>query len=33
MHVTAVGTAATALLATVVVLIWLPGRRRRQTTS
>jgi ATP-dependent protease Clp ATPase subunit len=33
MHVTAVGTAATALVATVVVLIWLPGRRRRQTTS
>jgi EmrB/QacA subfamily drug resistance transporter len=28
MHVTAVGTAATALVATVVVLIWLPGRRR-----
>jgi EmrB/QacA subfamily drug resistance transporter len=33
MHLTAVGTAATALVATVVVLIWLPGRRRRQTTS
>jgi hypothetical protein len=28
MHVTAVGTAATALVAVTVVLLWLPGRRR-----
>jgi hypothetical protein len=27
MHVTALGTAAAALVATVVVLLWLPGRR------
>jgi hypothetical protein len=29
MHVTAVGTAAASLIATVVVLVWLPGRRNR----
>ncbi|TFV53341.1 MFS transporter [Blastococcus sp. TF02A_35] len=29
MHVTAIGTAAATLVATVVVLIWLPGRRDR----
>jgi MFS family permease len=29
MHVTAIGTAAAAVIATVVVLIWLPGRRDR----
>ncbi|MCW2683572.1 MAG: Drug resistance transporter, EmrB/QacA subfamily [Blastococcus sp.] len=29
MHVTAVGTAIAALIATAVVLIWLPGRRDR----
>jgi len=29
MHVTAVGTAAASRIATVVVLIWLPGRRNR----
>jgi hypothetical protein len=28
MHVTALGTAAAALVAAVVVLVWLPGRRR-----
>ena len=28
MHTTAIGTAAAALVATVVVLVWLPGRRR-----
>jgi hypothetical protein len=28
MHVTAVGTAGCALVAALVVLIWLPGRRR-----
>ena len=28
MHVTAVGTAAASLVAAVVVLVWLPGRRR-----
>lgn len=29
MHVTAVGTAAASSIATVVVLVWLPGRRRK----
>jgi MFS family permease len=29
MHVTAVGTAIAALIATLVILIWLPGRRDR----
>jgi EmrB/QacA subfamily drug resistance transporter len=29
MHVTAVGTAGASLIATVVVLVWLPGRRNR----
>ena len=29
MHVTAVGTALASLIATVVVLVWLPGRRDR----
>jgi EmrB/QacA subfamily drug resistance transporter len=29
MHVTAIGTAAASLVATVVVLVWLPGRRHR----
>ena len=29
MHVTAVGTAVASLIASVVVLIWLPGRRNR----
>jgi Na+/melibiose symporter-like transporter len=29
MHVTAVGTAAASLIASVVVLVWLPGRRNR----
>jgi EmrB/QacA subfamily drug resistance transporter len=29
MHVTAIGTAAASLIATVVVLVWLPGRRNR----
>jgi hypothetical protein len=28
MHVTAVGTAASAVVAAVVCLVWLPGRRR-----
>jgi hypothetical protein len=28
MHLTAVGTAAAALIAAVIVLVWLPGRRR-----
>jgi hypothetical protein len=28
MHLTAVGTAAATLVAAVVVLVWLPGRRR-----
>jgi hypothetical protein len=29
MHLTAVGTALATVLATVVVLVWLPGRRAR----
>ena len=29
MHVTAVGTAVAALVAAVIVLVWLPGRRAR----
>lgn len=33
MHVTAVGTAAAGGIAVVVVLVWLPGRRDRVTTS
>jgi hypothetical protein len=33
MHVTAIGTAAAALLAAVVVLIWLPGRERVTSTT
>jgi hypothetical protein len=32
MHVTAVGTAAASLIATVVVLVWLPGRRNRRVS-
>jgi hypothetical protein len=28
MHLTAVGTAAATLVAVLVVLVWLPGRRR-----
>jgi EmrB/QacA subfamily drug resistance transporter len=32
MHVTAVGTAAASLIATVVVLVWLPGRRHRRVS-
>ncbi len=33
MHVTAVGTAAAGAIAVVVVLVWLPGRRDRVTTT
>jgi hypothetical protein len=33
MHVTAVGTAAAALVAVFVVLVWLPGRRHRDVAS
>jgi MFS family permease len=33
MHVTAIGTAAAALVAAVVVLIWLPGRRERVVSA
>jgi hypothetical protein len=33
MHVTALGTAAAALVAAVVVLVWLPGRRRTGVPS
>ncbi|NEK58256.1 DHA2 family efflux MFS transporter permease subunit [Geodermatophilus sabuli] len=33
MHVTALGTAAATLLATVVVFTWLPGRRARATAA
>jgi hypothetical protein len=33
MHVTAVFTALAAVVATVVVLVWLPGRRRERVVS
>jgi predicted MFS family arabinose efflux permease len=33
MHVTAIGTAITALIAAGVVLVWLPGKRRRCSRS
>lgn len=33
MHVTAVGTAAAALVAVFVVLMWLPGKRQRDVAS
>jgi len=33
MHVTAVFTALAAVVAAVVVLVWLPGRRRHQVVS
>jgi hypothetical protein len=32
MHVTAVFTAGAAVVAAVVVLVWLPGRRRQDET-
>jgi predicted MFS family arabinose efflux permease len=32
MHVTAVGTALASLIAAVVVLVWLPGRRNRMSS-